>query len=90
MDNTAGLYTIIGILLTLVTLLSSVVFRIGHLFARVEIIEKWKVTMRDDMHEISTILTGLRAEITGLTKIIDERTERRSSTSARLELKQHD
>lgn len=73
------LWAIVGVLLTVVTLLGGVIFKMGHTSARVEALEAWKMTMREDMHEISEILTGVRGELKRLATLIEERTDRRAS-----------
>jgi len=67
----------IGVILTFSIFLANVIYRVGHLSARVEEIERWRTTIREDMHEISDILTNMTAELKKLTTLIEERTERR-------------
>ena len=67
----------LGVLLSFSVFLATVIFRMGQLHSRVEALEKWRWTMRDDMREISDILTSMRSELERLTTIIEERTERR-------------
>lgn len=67
----------LGVLLSFSVFLSTVIFRMGHLTARVEALEKWRWTMRDDMREISEILTNMKSEFERLATLIEERTERR-------------
>lgn len=67
----------LGVILSFSVFLSTVIFRMGQLSARVEALEKWRWTMRDDMREISDILTQMRAEFERLSTLIEERTERR-------------
>lgn len=71
----------LGVLLSFSVFLSTVIFRMGHLSARVEALEKWRWTMRDDMREISDILTHMKAEFERLSTLIEERTERRDFTT---------
>lgn len=75
--GSAGLWTIIGILLTFATLLSHVVYRTGHLTARVEEIERWRINIRQDLHEISDRMEEMNMLIKQLAVLIEERTERR-------------
>ena len=49
----AALYTLIGILLTFAIFMANVIYRTGHLSARVEELERWRIDIRKDMHEIS-------------------------------------
>jgi len=67
----------LGVLLSFSVFLSTVIFKMGQLSARVEALEKWRWTMRDDMREISDILTHMRGEFERLSTLIEERTERR-------------
>ena len=68
----------LGVLLSFSVFLATVIFRMGQLSARVDALEKWRWTMRDDMREISDILTKMKAEFERLTTLIEERTERRT------------
>ena len=68
----------IAVLITFSTLLSSALFRVGHLSARVEALEQWRGSLRNDMHEISDKITGMLTELRELRTLIEERTERRS------------
>jgi len=67
----------IGVLLTFSIFLANVIYRTGHLSARVEELERWRLTVRQDMHEISDILTNMTSELHRLATLIEERTERR-------------
>lgn len=67
----------LGVLLSFSVFLATVIYNSGKLGARVDALEKWRWTMRDDMREISNILTGMKTELERLTTIIEERTERR-------------
>ncbi len=71
------IYTIIGILLTFTTLLSTVVFRAGQLTQRVAELERWRGTIREDMHEISDAMFAMSTELKRLATLLEERTERR-------------
>ncbi len=66
-------------MLTLAVFLANVIYRTGHLSARVEELERWRITIRQDIHEISEILTNVGNELNRLTTMIEERTERRIS-----------
>lgn len=68
----------LGVILTFSVFLSTVIFRMGQMHSRLEALEKWRWTMRDDMHEISDILTNIKAELNKLAVLIEERTERRN------------
>ena len=67
----------VGVLLTFSIFLANVIYKTGHLSARVEELERWRGTIRQDMHEISEVLTELSKKISALTILIEERTERR-------------
>jgi hypothetical protein len=71
-------YAILGVLLTLAIFLANVIFRTGHLSARVEELEKWRINMRQDMHEISDNLIEVKSSLKELKTLIEERTERRN------------
>jgi hypothetical protein len=66
----------IGVILTFSIFLANVIYRVGHLSARVEEIERWRLTIRQDMHEISDILTNMTVEMRRLSTLIEERTGR--------------
>jgi hypothetical protein len=70
-------WTIIGILLTIATLVGNVVYRSGHLSARVESLEEWRINVRQDMHEISEKLEENNKLIHQVIVLVEERTERR-------------
>ena len=74
---TAGIYTVIGILLTATIFLANVIFRMGHLSARVEELERWRTNMRQDMHEISDKLGEMSEKLRYLATLMEERTDRR-------------
>ena len=67
----------LGVLLSFCVFLATVIYNTGRLSTRVEVLEKWKLTMREDMHEISEILTEMRTELKYITTLVEERTERR-------------
>lgn len=69
----------VSVLVVFSTFLSSVIYRSGHISARVEELEKWRLNMRVDMHEISTQMTEVVTEIKGLHTLIEERTSPRWS-----------
>ena len=72
----------VSVLIVFSTFLSSVIYRSGHLSARVEELEKWRLSMRADMHEISTQMTLVVTEIKGLHTLVEERTIPRWATRA--------
>ena len=82
----AGLYTIVGILLTLSIFLANVVFRMGHIAARVEGLETWRTHIRTDMHEISDKLEEMNTYLKYLATLMAERTERRGIVKEHLHL----
>jgi hypothetical protein len=67
----------IALLLTFTLLLSQALFRVGHLSARVEALEAWRINMRQDLHEISDKLEFMSNQMLGLQTLIEERTEKR-------------
>lgn len=73
----AASWAAVGILLTFAIFLANVIYRTGHLSARVEELERWRINVRQDMHEISEKLEELGNCIRTLTTVIEERTERR-------------
>ena len=68
---------ILGIILTFAYFLSNVIFKTGHISARVEELEKWRGSIRDDMHEISDRIAVMNESLKQLTTLIEERTEKR-------------
>ncbi len=71
-------WTGIGVLLTFSIFLANVIYRTGHLSARVEELERWRLTMRADMHEISDYISEMTTELKRLSTLIEERTNRRA------------
>lgn len=67
----------LAVLVTFSTFLATVIFKMGGIAARVEALEAWRVSVRNDMHEISDTLTNISVELKALLTIIEERTERR-------------
>jgi hypothetical protein len=76
--NPAALVGIGSVLITFSIFLSTVIFRMGHLSARVEELEKWRANMRNDMHEISDQMAEIVRQMGELHTLITERTERRA------------
>lgn len=87
---------LLGITVTLAIFTATAVFHLGRLTARVDAIEKnpplkdrleamekWRETIRHDMHEISDILERVGQELKHLSTLIEERTERRTDHAAR-------
>lgn len=72
------IYTAIGILLTLSIFLAQIIFKTGHISARVEEIERWRINIRTDMHEISEEIKTMSSKLKELSTLIEERTERRT------------
>lgn len=70
-------WTAVGVLLTFSIFLANVIYKTGHLSARVEELERWRTDVRKDMHEISDRLEEVGTELRRLTTLIEERTERR-------------
>ena len=67
----------VTILIILITALINLAYRMGHMGARVETLEEWKLRVRDDMHEISNKLESLAIELKAIHTLINERTEKR-------------
>lgn len=67
----------IGLLVVFSTFLAAIIYRSGHLSARVEELEKWRSGMRADMHEISEKITNIATAVHGLHTLIAERTDPR-------------
>jgi hypothetical protein len=67
----------ISLLITFSIFLSHVIYRTGHIAARVEALERWRGSVRTDMHEISEKLEVISVEMRGLRTLIEERTDRR-------------
>lgn len=76
MDTQAWI-ALIGLLVTVFIALGTIFYRLGHQAARVEELEKWRVNMRTDMHEISEKIEGMVTSVKNLFVLVDERTERR-------------
>lgn len=74
------LWTIVGLLLTMATLIASVLYRVGHMAARLEELERWRASVRQDLHEVSDRLEEQTNAIERLTTLIEERTDRRTTT----------
>lgn len=75
--DVVGLLALLGLILTFSTSIVVIAFRIGHISARVEELEKWRVSIRIDMHEISAELISVKEELAKLSTLIIERTDRR-------------
>jgi hypothetical protein len=73
---------ILGLVITFSVFISQVVFKLGHHSARLEELEKWRGSIREDMHEISEKLEILNQNMKTLTTLIEERTERRIAPRA--------
>jgi hypothetical protein len=73
----AALWPALAVIVTMFIALVQVVFKTGHLSARVEALEQWRGLVRGDMHEVSESLQTLTSEVKQLRTIIEERTDRR-------------
>jgi hypothetical protein len=73
----AAIASILGVILGFANSLRNLSFKSGHLNARVEELEKWRSSIRGDMHEVSEELKALTMEVQKLATIIEERTDRR-------------
>lgn len=67
----------LALLITFTQLVGLSLYKIGHLSARIEELEKWRVNIRNDLHEISDRMEHMALAIEGLKTIIEERTDRR-------------
>ena len=67
----------IAILLTVSIFLANVIYRTGHVSARVEELERWRIDIRKDLHEVSDKLEEMNRTLKELAVLIQERTERR-------------
>ena len=70
-------WTAIGAILTFSIFLSNVIYKTGHLSARVEELERWRIDIRKDLHEVSDKLEEMNRTLKELAVLIQERTERR-------------
>ncbi len=68
---------ILGLIVTFSIFLSHVIFKTGHISARVEALETWRGSIREDMHEISDRLGQVDQTLKQLSVLIEERTEKR-------------
>lgn len=48
--------------LALVIFFAGVVYRMGHISARVEELERWRANMRQDMHEVSEKIEEIKTK----------------------------
>jgi uncharacterized protein (UPF0335 family) len=67
----------VTVLVASITALINLSYRLGHMGARVEELEKYRVNLRSDLHEISDKLEYFGNEIRAMRTLIEERTERR-------------
>ncbi len=74
----SAIIAIVSVAITFSIFLFGVVFKMGHLSARVESLEKWRENLRADMHEISDRMSEMTEEIRTVKTLIEERTERRT------------
>lgn len=72
-----GTYAILGVLLTFAIFLANVIYRAGNLSARVDELERWRLDIRRDMHEISDQMEEAGRTLKHLATLIEERTDRR-------------
>lgn len=73
---------LIGAMVTLALFLGGVIFRMGHQSARIEALESWRGSIRQDMHEISEKLEAVGVDLRHLTTLIQERTTRHRQEDA--------
>lgn len=67
---------LVGAVVTLGIFVATVIFRMGHQSARIDELEKWRNSIRLDMHEISDKLSTVGEELKRLATLIEERTTR--------------
>ena len=67
-----------GVLVTIFIFLAGIIYHAGRMSARLDTLESWRNSMRNDMHEISDILGKLSTKMDTLTVLVNERTERRT------------
>ena len=70
-------WTAVGVLLTFTIFLANVIFKTGHLAARVEELERWRTDVRKDLHEVSDKLEVMNSSLMSLSVLIRERTNRK-------------
>lgn len=68
---------ILGSVITLGIFVAGVIYKMGHHAARLESLELWRINIRSDMHEISEKLEQISSQVSSLTTLVEERTERR-------------
>lgn len=78
MMSTSAIVGILGLVISFSVFVSQVIFKLGHHSARLEELEKWRGSIREDMHEISEKLEVMNNNMKQLTTLIEERTERRT------------
>lgn len=80
MNNITWIVSGLGIIITFSIFLAHVIFKTGHISARVEALESWRNSIRTDMHEISDRMGEVISELHALRTLVEERTERRAFT----------
>lgn len=78
-------WSAIAVILSFGSSLAFLIFKTGQLTARIEALETWRGTLRNDMHEVSESIQGLAIEVKQLRTLIEERTERRGAVRTTLE-----
>ena len=78
--TTSAIIGIFGLIISFAIFVSQVIFKLGHHAARLEELEKWRGSIREDMHEISDKLEQVNKNMEKLTTLLEERTERRTFT----------
>ncbi len=63
-------------MITLGIFMAGVIFRMGHQTSRIEQLEQWRGSIRQDMHEISDRLRDVGEDLQRLSTLIEERTQR--------------
>lgn len=73
-----GNYATLGVILTFAIFIVNITYKAGQLSARVDELERWRLDIRKDMHEISDSLETANITLKYLAALIEERTDRRS------------
>ncbi len=75
--NVQAVVAIAALAVTVLVFLGQIIFHMGRLTARVEALEKWRESMRADLHEISDKIEAMVTELQTVHTLIEERTDRR-------------
>lgn len=70
-------YSLLGTIVTVAIFFAGVIYKMGQHSSRLESLEEWRRNIRIDMHEISEELKKISSQVSNLTTLVVERTERR-------------